>query len=80
MADFELKDSDIPLFDSFASIAFQQLIAAHPPSRTAHGTTPCDWADDISKLAYYMATSMMVHRHEVIDDLYQVIEEVKNEG
>lgn len=79
MADFELKDSDIPLFDSFASIAFQQLIAAHPPSKTAYGTTPCDWADNISNLAYYMAASMMVHRRNAIDDIYEAIEEVKND-
>ncbi len=80
VADFELKDGDIPLFDSFASVALQKLIEVYPPAKTEPGAKPCDWADDIAGLAYYMASSMMATRHEFIKDLNRIVEELNNEG
>lgn len=68
------------LLDDFACIAFQQLIAACPPSKTAPGTMPCAWADDLAKLSYYMAVSMIIERSATIKEIKQILEEYANEG
>lgn len=80
VADFEFDKSDSALLDDFACIAFQQLIAACPPSKTAAGTMPCTWADDLAKLSYYMAVSMITERNATIKVLTEILEEHNNEG
>lgn len=78
-ADFSFDKSDSLLLDNFASIAFQQLIGACPPSKTAPGTMPCAWADDLAKLSYYMAVSMITERNATIKALTEILKEHNNE-
>lgn len=80
VADFKFDKSDSVLLDDFACIAFQQLIAACPPSKTTPGTMPCTWADDLAKLSYYMAVSMITERNATIKALTEILEEHSNEG